>query len=299
MLLRWIVSNWVRQNAHQHLRSAVTEAVRGAQPADESSESEPLPPIDVVVVFALSVESGGIVDLLQERITTRCHSHTEHRGQLNGRQVLVAESGVGQGAAKTATADIVRLYQPNWVISAGFAGALQPELRRGHILMADDVCDTTGKRLSIGLTVDRASIEASPALHVGRLLTVDQLIRTRPQKEQLGAHHEALACDMETLAIAEACQKTGTKFMSVRIISDSMDDELPKEIESLLAQDSLVGKIGAAAGAIVNRPSSIKDMWKLKEDALKATDRLARFLTGVVDQLPVSDLGQRNVGDDE
>ncbi|MEO8496397.1 MAG: nucleoside phosphorylase [Planctomycetota bacterium] len=288
MMLRWMVSNWVRQNAHQHLRTAVTEAMQGARESGTEEASEPLPPIDVVVVFALSVESGGLVDLLKERVMTRCHTHTEHRGQLNGRHVLVVDSGVGQDAAHAVTADVLRLYQPNWVISAGFAGALQAELRRGHILMAEEVVDVAGKRLSIGLTVDRASIEASAALHVGRLLTVDQLIRTRSQKEQLGSEHAALACDMETLAVAEACQQAGTKFMSVRIISDSIDDELPKEIEALLGQETLVGKLGAAAGAIFNRPSSVKDMWKLKEDALKATDRLARFLTGVIDQLPAS-----------
>ncbi|MDA1054953.1 MAG: nucleoside phosphorylase [Planctomycetota bacterium] len=286
MMLRWLVSNLVRQTAQTQLRSVVTEAMRGGQEAEQEAGGEPLPPVDVAVVFALSVESGGLVDLLQERITTRCHAHTEHRGQLNGRQVLVVESGVGQDAANAMTADLIGLYQPNWVISAGFAGALQGELRRGHILMADEVADATGRRLSIGLTVDHASMEASPSLHVGRLLTVDQLIRTRSQKEQLGAEHEALACDMETLAVADACARAGTKFLSVRIISDSIDDELPKEIEGLLSQDSLVGKLGAAAGAIVHRPSCVKDLWKLKENALKATDRLARFLTGVIDQLP-------------
>ena len=288
MMLRWMVSNWLRQNAHEQLRSAVAGAMQGKLGPEAEDSNEPPPPVEVVVVFALSVESGGLVDLLKERISTRCHSHTEHRGQLNGRQVLVAESGVGQDAANAVTADVIRLYQPDWVISAGFAGALQPELRRGHILMAEEVVDVTGKRLSIGLTVDHASIEASPALHVGRLLTVDHLIRTRSQKEKLGANHAALACDMETLAVGEACQRAGTKFMSVRIISDALDDELPKEVESMLAQETLVGKLGAATGAIFHRPSSVKDMWKLKEDALKATDRLARFLTGVIDQLTSS-----------
>ena len=288
MMLRWMVSNWLRQNAHQQLRSAVTAAMQGEPESGSEDGGEPLPPVDVAVVFALSVESGGLVDLLQDRVTTRCHSHTEHRGQLNGRHVLVIESGLGQDAANAATADVIRLYQPNWVISAGFAGALQGELRRGHMLMAEEVVDVAGRKLSIGLTVDRASIEASPALHAGRLLTVDQIIRTRAQKEQLGEEHAALACDMETLAVALACQRAGAKFMSVRIISDSLDDELPKEVESMLSQDSLVGKLGAATAAIFRRPSSVKDMWKLKEDALKATDRLARFLTGVIDQLPRS-----------
>jgi adenosylhomocysteine nucleosidase len=288
MMLRWMVSNLLRQAAQDQLRNAVTGAMQGEPEPSAEDTGEPLPPVDVVVVFALSVESGGLVDLLQDRTTTRCHSHTEHRGQLNGRHVLVAESGVGQDAANIVTTDVIGLHRPNWVISAGFAGALQGELRRGHILMAEEVVDVTGQKLSIGLTVDRAAIEASPALHSGRLLTVDQLIRTRSQKEQLGEEHTALACDMETLAVALACQQSGTKFMSVRIISDSLDDELPKEVENLLSQDSLVGKLGAATGAIFHRPSSLKDMWKLKEDALKATDRLSRFLTGVIDQLPAS-----------
>ncbi len=286
MMLRWLVSNWLRQTAQTHVRSAVTGAMRrGEHEASDADLSEPLPPIDVVVVFALSVESGGFTDLLQERITTRCHSHTEHRGQLNGRHVLVVETGVGQEAAKRITADVIGLYQPRWVVSAGFAGALQPELRRGHILMADEVAKLDGARLSIGLAVDRASVDASPALHVGRILTVDDLVRSRPQKEQLGETHAALACDMETFAVGEACQRAGVKFMSVRIISDSIDDELSKEIESLLTQESLAGKLGVAAGALINRPSTVKDMWKLKEDALKATDRLARFLSGVIEQL--------------
>jgi adenosylhomocysteine nucleosidase len=288
MILRWLVSNWVRQTAEQQLRGAVTGAMQGDRESDADSETEPLPPIDIAVLFALSVESGGFVDLVQQRTTTHCASHTEHRGTLNGKQILVVESGVGQDAARQVVKDVISLHQPKWIVSAGFAGALQPDLRRGHILMSDEVTDMASEKLSIGLTVDRASIDASPALHVGRLLTVDQLIRSRSQKEQLGTDHAALACDMETFAIAQACQQLGTKFMSVRIISDSIDDELPKEIEALLAQKSVVGKLGAAAGAVFNRPSSIKDMWKLKEDALKATDRLAKFLSGVIDQLPIA-----------
>ena len=33
------------------------------------------------------------------------------------------------------------------------------------------------------------------------------------------------------------------------------------------------------------RLSSVKDMWKLKNEALKASDRLARFLAGVAEQV--------------
>ena len=91
---------------------------------------------------------------------------------------------------------------------------------------------------------------------------------------------------METFAVAKACAAAGRRLLSVRIISDAVDDELPPEIEHLLHQKTLAGKLGAAAGAVLNRFSAAKDLWQLREDALKASDRLAKFLVGVVEQLP-------------
>ena len=94
---------------------------------------------------------------------------------------------------------------------------------------------------------------------------------------------------MESYAVAEACRIANVPFMAIRIISDAIDDEPPPEIEHLLAQKSLAGKIGAATGAILRRFSAAKDLWRLREDALKASDRLAKFLVGVVNQLATND----------
>jgi len=276
----------MRQTARGKLQEVVADVARGQQGAAMDAETEPPPPCEIAVVFALGIESGGLVDLLENAVTTRYQTHVEYAGFLGGRYVVIADAGVGRDAAAQTARHLIALHHPPWIISAGFAGALHADLRRGHVLMADEVVDTTGQSLSIGLTVSRDDIEQSPSLHMGRLLTVDEIVRTRSEKERLGGEHAALACDMETLATAQVCQELQTRFLSIRIISDAVDDELPAEIEALVAQQSLAGKLGAATGAIFKRPSSVKDMWKLKEDAIKASDRLARFLAGVVAQLP-------------
>jgi adenosylhomocysteine nucleosidase len=151
--------------------------------------------------------------------------------------------------------------------------------------MADSVASEAGENLSVGIKLQPEVIGATKGLHVGRLLTVDRLIRRPEERRQLGSAHAALACDMETFAVAAACRELKTRLLSVRIISDTLEDELPPEIENLLAQRSLAGKIGAAAGAVMHRLGAAKDLWKLREDALKASDRLAKFLRGVVRQL--------------
>ncbi|NQT40578.1 MAG: hypothetical protein HQ581_24005, partial [Planctomycetes bacterium] len=40
-----------------------------------------------------------------------------------------------------------------------------------------------------------------------------------------------------------------------------------------------------AAAAIWRRPGSVKDMWRLRENAMVASDRLAEFLAGMIGQL--------------
>lgn len=288
MMWRQIVSQWIRQTASQTLQEVVSEAARGAHYrfGEKGGVAAQASPCALVAVFGVSVESGGTVDLLRDAVSMRCPNFIEHTGHLGGTRLAVIESGLGRQAAATAMSDVIALHHPQWVISAGFACGLSASLRRGHILMADEVVDAEHQRLPIDLPVDRASVAATRTQHIGRLLSVNQLVRSREEKNRLATAYQALACDMETMAVAQACRRENIRFLSVRIITETVEEELPREIERLLAQKSIAARLGAATGAIFNRPSRIKDLWKLKEDALQASDRLAKFLAGVVAQLP-------------
>jgi adenosylhomocysteine nucleosidase len=297
MLLRWLVNQYLRDTAEGKVRGLVNDIV---QPARTGARVQPAPvnaaapttaeapeflPCDVAFIFALGIESGGLVDQLKDAETSRHPHGIERAGKLAGREVAIVESGVGQQAAARATAEAIKFYQPKWVISAGFAGGLTDNLRRGHIAMADEVANLAGEKLQVGLKLDPESLAGMKGLHVGRLLTVDSILRSPAERCRLAEEHGAIAADMETFDVAQKCRELGVPFLGIRIISDAVDDELPPEIENLLAQKSLAGKLGAAAGAVLKRFSAAKDLWKLREDALKASDRLAKFLVGVVQQL--------------
>ena len=212
-------------------------------------------------------------------------SRTRGQGGLAGRQVALVLSGAGPQNAAKATEALISGHRPPWVLSAGFAGGLSPELKRHDILMVDHLVDTSGNQLSIDLKVDPASLAAVPGVHVGRLLTADRVIRLPDQKRALFQQYAALAVDMESYAVAEVCRRRRVRFLAVRVINDAVDDELPADVENLLAQKTRAARLGAAASAIWRRPSSVKDMFKLKEHALLASDRLAKFLSGIVEQL--------------
>lgn len=248
-----------------------TEAETPAAPA----------PCRVGLQFALTIESGGLEDLLAGAVTTRAGGRTFVEGGIAGRRVAITRSGAGAIAAREAVTALLQGHEPEWIVSAGFAGGLVPALAVGDIVLANETCALDGRSLRVDLRYDAGSSR----VHLGKLLSVDRIIESPEEKRALGETHGAIAVDMETFAVAELCAERGVRFFSARVVSDAVDDRLPPDLESLMKQTTRAGKLGAAAGAILRRPGSFKEMLGLKEKALIASDRLAKFLVSLIEAL--------------
>lgn len=291
-MLDFLLRNWLQSTARQHVYAAARQAAsehlhKAGQGADEKPPEQPRRdrPCDVGLVFAQSLDAGAFEDRLDGVLATQTGGLKFYQGGLRGRHVVHVASGAGAAAARQAAELLIAGHRPQWVISAGFASGLQPSLQRGDFLLANEVCNDRGQSLAIDLQLPSADSSRSPRVHAGKLLTIDQPVRRTSEKESLGRTHGALAVDTESFAVVQVCRAEKTRFMAVRIISDALGDELPREIERLVRKKSSAARWGAALGAIVNRPSSAKDMLELKERALLDADRLAKFLEGVIVQL--------------
>jgi adenosylhomocysteine nucleosidase len=243
-----------------------------------------LAPCHVGLVFAMDLEAGAFEDRLSGLIAIRGSRFTAKQGGLKGRGIVSVHCGVGRESAAAATAALIVGHRPKWVISAGLAGGLQSGVKRGDILMPNAIVGEDGRRLAIDLRMS-AEDRSSAGLHVGPLLTIDRVAFKAQQKRQLGQQHGALAVDMETLGVAEVCQREKQRFLAVRVISDGVDDELPPDVERLIRKKTWVRRISAAAGTIVRRPSTVKDLWRVRETAHECSRKLAKFLEGVIEQL--------------
>lgn len=240
-------------------------------------------PADVGIVAALEIEVGYLLDRLRR---VREYSGPGHRvleGECEGKLVAVTLTGPGQAPARRGAQLLLDGHRPRWLVSAGFAGALDPELKRGALFLASEVCDPSGATWPVDLSNVPAFL--NNCSRSGRLLTVDHIIRTAAEKAELRIRHNADAVDMETAAIARICQERSVRFLSLRAISDEAGADLPPEILSILGSTGGY-RLGAAFGAIWRRPSSLKDLWALRNSAHEAADRLATALVHVLPQLP-------------
>ena len=236
---------------------------------------------DVGIVCALHRELAALLDRCEKVRKYTGGSFVFRGGRYDQVRLAVVESGMGFAKARRATQALLDAHTPPWVLACGYAGALRPEMKVGDIAVADSIVDTHGQELSVDL---RMPTEGVKGLHRGRFVTSDEMVRTIREKQELAERHGAIAVDMESLAVAQVCRESGTPFMAVRVISDDLSADLPPEVLSVFGSTGTL-RVGAIVGSLWKRPASVKDLWRLREQANFAAERLATFLDGVLVQL--------------
>ncbi len=211
-------------------------------------------PNPTVVTFAVPQESSDFRHAI--------------RGHAN---VTIVHTGIGTAAARKAIERAVTEHRPGWLISAGFAGGLDPTLAVGDVVLAENYSD-------------RAAQEAAKtSCRRGVLLTVENAVETVAEKSRLRAETGAVAVDMETSAIAEVCAARSIPMLSVRVISDSADSVLPIPFAESWDLEAQRPRPFAIATHLLKNPQLIGVFRQFIAGLARARAALSRSLLEVLD----------------
>ena len=156
------------------------------------------------------------------------------------------------------------------ILLAGFAGALDPKLNVGDVIVE-------------GVAPDVAS--ALPA-KLASLHTTTAIIATAAQKAALRGQTGAAAVEMEAAAVRELARSVGVPFVHVRAISDTANEDLDARV--LHGVDSFGRvKLAAMTGLVLRHPGILAGLLRLGSNTRLAGRRLADVVTRLV-QLPFS-----------
>ncbi len=189
---------------------------------------------------------------------------------IRGRQALLVANGMGRQAACAGARAALDGSRARAIISTGFAGALDPALPVGSVIMANSiVCGDRrfGSRLP--------SVRPLHA-HTGTIVTVDRIVRTATAKRRLAATG-GRAVDMESAALACLAQERGLPFYCVRGISDVADRDLPLDIGRVVLPDGTLSASRLLQLA-VSRPGRWGGLVRLWRDARVTARSLAEAL---------------------
>jgi adenosylhomocysteine nucleosidase len=234
------------------------------------------------IVFAVPIEADAFERLASDEVATQAGGLTIREGHVAGRRVAWCVAGVGRAAATRAARLLVDGHRPRLLVSAGFAGGLDPGLGRGSVVRPNRVLtDDAHEPLPL------ADVAAHEPVAI---VTVDRIVGPAEAKAALFARTGAQVVDMETRAVAEVAGETGLSCVSIRVISDDAGQPVPREVAALVRPQSALRRLGTALGALGRRPGAAVDLWRLWEHAVVDGRTLATALADLCGGLPAGDI---------
>src|SRR2546421_4304307 len=229
----------------------------------------------IAITFALSAESSDFVRLLENRGGVSREGVESTRGVVHGKSIAVIHTGVGKKACRETMEIMLRREPFEYLISAGFAGALEKELRIGHLLVAENFS-------SPQLLGSPQLVLADEGTFLGKLLTLPRMVETIADRESLNKKTGAAAVDMETEILAEICAAHDLPMLSLRAISDTASEPFPAPAEVLFDVASQKTSFVRVGSYLLTHPAAFARLNAFRERVAVARRTLADALEQIL-----------------
>jgi adenosylhomocysteine nucleosidase len=219
----------------------------------------------VVGVPGIAGEIDPIERRLQESREVSVHGYVFRVGHLDGQPVVVGRSGSGKVNAAIITTLLINEFRPQAVLFTGTAGAVDPALRPGDVVIGRTVAQhdvgvqatdsvrrrglrnavtgeldpllvpapeallSTARRSAQGLRLPSIRTDDGedrvPRIVEGVIVTGDTFLSDEARREALRTTLSATAIEMEGAAVIQTCRQFSVSCLVVRGITDRADGQ--------------------------------------------------------------------------
>lgn len=209
------------------------------------------------IIGAMEEEVAILKDKIINLKTSKVAHATFYQGELNGKSVVLTQSGIGKVNAAISTALLIEKFNPKYIINTGSAGALDESLDIGNVIVSDKVsyhdADATAFGYEYGQIpqmplefvanehllneVSQVLNEQSIHSQVGLVVSGDSFIGSQSQRKKIkNQFPDAMAVEMEATAIAQTCHQFNTPFIITRAISDLANGQAEISFDEFLGE---------------------------------------------------------------
>lgn len=209
----------------------------------------------VLILGALPEETAFFVRSMTGCRKIDFQGRSFYSGYAEGREVVAGTTGAGKVQSAVVSQAAVDRFSPDAFIFTGTAGALDPDLEIGDIVIGaeclqhDMDCTSMGFRpgeipfdsdLSILKPDERLFSKALSfvpprgKVAAGRILTGDLLVKSSERKKGLFEKFGGDAVEMEGFSAAFAAKISNIPFLLIRVISDKADCRASSDFKRFL-----------------------------------------------------------------
>ncbi|WP_156679930.1 phosphorylase [Sphingomonas profundi] len=202
---------------------------------------------------------------------------------------VTAVAGGGDADRLEAALDALARAGPALILSSGLAGALDPALRAGDVVLDGDATVVAAMRRRL-VHPPAANRMAAPL--IASIAGSDTILATAAQKRALRAATGAVAVDMESHVARRVAARHGRPFAALRTISDRADESLPPAALIGMRPDGGMAP-GAVLASLARHPAQLPALIRTgigADRAFRALGRAHHALGGL--RIELADLGE-------
>jgi len=239
----------------------------------------------ICILGAVKEEIAGIKGRMKIDHREKLGAADVFYGTWERRPIILVRTGIGKIRAGGALAMVLEKFSLSMVISIGFAGGTHADIQAGDLLVArrflnfpkdgappQKIPDT----FCLAKQAEKVPSSKKYTAYKGCLLTVDRVVNKPEEKQALGEDYGANAIDMDTSVLAHMAAVRKLPFLSVRAITDTVDEELI-DVSSFMAKDGQISTL-KTGWYVLTHPGSIPTFISLQEVARKGTKNITEFL---------------------
>ena len=200
-------------------------------------------------------------------------NNSYYEATYNGKELVIAYSKIGKVFSSLTASTLLERFECKTLLFSGVAGAINPDLNIGDLIIADKLCqhdlDISIFGHAYGFVPEGAVfIESDDKLRAiakevalknslkiieGTIATGDQFVASNERKEFISTHFQADALEMEGASVAVVCDALNVPFFVLRAISDTANDDAGMDFDEFM-----IGSAKISANFILDMVDSIE-----------------------------------------
>ncbi len=190
----------------------------------------------VGIIVAMGSELKMLLDEMSSVTEETANGTTYYRGNIGHRDIVAMQCGIGKVNAAVGALTLIERYAPQAIINTGIAGGTGGGADILDVVVGTEVAyhdvwcgpgNAPGQIQGLperfaGATALFGITQDTPGVKLGLIASGDRFVST---PEELAAllttQPQAIACDMESGAIAQVCHLKQIPFLAIRVVSDT------------------------------------------------------------------------------
>ena len=187
-------------------------------------------------------------------------NNSYYEATYKGKELVIAYSKIGKVFSTLTASTLIEKFGCTKLLFSGVAGAINPELQIGDLIIADKLCqhdlDITIFGHAHGFVPEGAVFVATdPALREvgkavasknglkvieGTIATGDQFVASNERKAFISSTFGADALEMEGASVAVVCDALNVPFFILRAISDTANDDAGFDFDEFMVGSAII-----------------------------------------------------------